>query len=212
MILKFDPNTPVSLTLTSAETSPATSKKDGKPQYIYRAQTAGGKSIFYASQVLNEKIQEALTAKKITIGSRIEICKRVAGDQTQWVVQAMANTAAKTVETNEAQNTQSLPAPAHAASVKPMPTAKAPEAMPAKSEAPAPGVREVARLYAECWLEVQNAMTALGTRGIKEQEDLRHAASAIFIEAARRQLKPNTARLKELLVITAPKPHQSKAA
>lgn len=201
MIVKFQPNIPVQLTLTRDSSQKSESNYgDGVVQWQWKGRQGDNFVVFYASTTLDQKIKEALRDKKIEVGEPCEICKRVNGKQTVWVVQAMPAAAGHVVEADEAHNTQSLPAPARQATVKPMATA--PPAEKNTATPAAPTVREVARLYAECWLEVQHAMSALGAKGLKEPEDLRHATASVFIEATRRQIKPDVARLRELILIT----------
>lgn len=217
-IIRFEPNVAAQFKLLRTTSAQSLSKFDNQIQHQWRGRDAAGNDIlFYASDALNAKIIEFCNRTPNALAVTLDVCKRVTGNKTQWIVQQAPSAI---VETNQAHNTQSLPAAqTRPASIKPMPPAKStptPAAPAAAANAAPPAaapssnnVREVARLYAECWLEVQHAMIALGVKGLKNAEDLRHAASAVFIESTRRQIKPNVARLKELLLITTP---ASKAA
>jgi hypothetical protein len=193
MIIKFEPNIPVHLVLTRSTGKDALSNF-GEMQYQWNARDLEGNTIvFYATAALNQKIVAALDQNRIAVGAPAEICKRVSsGNKTTWVVQAATTTA----ETNEAQNTQSLPS--SAAPAKTAPPAKADPPRLEATDAGAITIRHIAALYTQSYLEVRNAMHSLNGAGLSD-EHLRQATASVFIESARRQLRADAPRLRELM-------------
>lgn len=193
-ILKFYQNVPVALTLTRAVSTPAPSQY-GRTEFKWSAKGNDGKpTTFYAPEDLDRLLTRGLKEDHIAVGEVIQITRIQNGAGTAWDVRNHA-------EPNFYAEHHAAPPAKAPAPTKPAPNEKAPtpeeSLLDASMKSPIT-VKQIAALYTQAYLEVRNAMHALNGAGLSD-EFLRQAAASVFIESARRQLRPDGSRLKELI-------------
>ena len=181
-IIRFQPNTPVRLWLTRTDNTAAPSQfPDAGTQFQWKAKNAKDEPLtFYANHALNQKLIELINRTQNILAHEIEIVKRTFANKSEWVVQIM---------------TSSTPAGEAAAPEMSANTA------PANGESDnekTPGVQRMVRLWMQCYLEMVNANHSLNGHGLKGEE-LRQAATTIFISCTSKGFIANPDRIRLLL-------------
>ena len=177
--------------------------------FAWKVQADGSPQTFYARPDLNHMIETLIISDDIRLGQPFEITKATdaKGKEVHFLLRHRNGL-------RDTANLDKAPAPATAVNIppasSPAPSNGAPSVPPARLVVPespekpasvasthAPAVADKAALYAQCFMEILIGMRGLNGNGLSEGE-IRQAATAVFIECGKSNIKADRDRIKML--------------